>query len=125
MAERCNIRSVMNWYIKVLKNYAVFEGRSRRKEYWYFFLFNILAGIAIGIIVGLTSALSGAGSTPLDVVSGIYNVALLVPSIAVGIRRMHDTGHSGWWLWVPFANMYLLCIEGETQSNKYGPDPKA
>lgn len=115
----------MNWYIKVLKNYAVFEGRSRRKEYWYFFLFNILAGIAIGIIVSLTSALSGAGSTPLDVISGIYNVAMLVPSIAVGIRRMHDTGHSGWWLWVPFANMYLLCIEGETQSNKYGPDPKA
>jgi uncharacterized membrane protein YhaH (DUF805 family) len=115
----------MDYYLKALKNYAVFEGRARRKEYWYFVLFNILAGITIGITVGVTSALSGAGSTPVDVIGALYNVAMLVPGIAVGIRRLHDTGRSGWWLLVPIAGFVFLCFSGDAQTNKYGPDPKA
>ena len=82
----------MNWYLKVLKKYAVFGERARRKEYWLFFLFSILITIVLGIIDGLVGLGTGRN---LGLLGGLYSLAVLIPSIAVSIRRLHDTGHSG------------------------------
>lgn len=112
----------MNWYLKVLKQYAVFSGRARRKEYWMFFLFNILISIALGFMEGL---LGIARNNDQSVLSNIYSLAVLIPSIAVGIRRMHDTNRSGWWLLLPIVNLIFLAQDGETGENRFGPDPKA
>ena len=113
---------MMNFVTDALKKYAVFEGRSRRSEYWYFFLFNILLGIVaqvIDISAGLADAETGAG--PLRIITGL---AFLIPSIAVGVRRMHDVGKSGWYLLIPIYNIVLLATEGDKGPNEYGDDPK-
>lgn len=114
----------MNWYLKVLQNYAVFNGRARRKEYWMFVLFNVIFSIGIAIIEGSFRGRALAqGATPIA--SNLYNLALLVPSIAVGVRRMHDTNHSGWFLLIPIYNLILACREGTQGPNRFGSDPKA
>ena len=106
----------MKYYIKVLQNYATFNGRARRSEYWYFVLFNTIISFVIGFIGGLTDIL---------ILGNIYSLAVLVPSIAVGVRRMHDVGKSGWFLLIPIYNLILAFTEGEKGENKYGADPKA
>ena len=106
----------MNYYVEVLKKYAVFNGRARRSEYWYFFLFNILISIGLGVVAGITK---------ISIVGNLYSLAVLVPSIAVGIRRMHDVGKSGWYLLIPIYSLVLACTPGEVNSNQYGDDPKA
>lgn len=105
----------MNYYFKVLKNYATFTGRARRSEYWYFFLFNIIASFLIGIIGGLTGNLF---------LGNIYSLLILLPSIAVGVRRMHDVGKSGWFILIPIYNLVLAVTEGDKGANEYGEDPK-
>ncbi len=107
----------MNHYITVLKKYAVFSGRASRAEYWYFVLFNTIIAFVLGLLIG-SSGSSGIGLIPL-----IYNLALLVPSIAVGVRRMHDVNKSGWFLLIPFYNLYLAVTEGTHGPNEYGEDP--
>ncbi len=119
----------MNWYLGTLKQYAVFSGRARRKEYWFFVLFNVLISIVLSIIDGITGTLSM--ELGLGVLSGLYTLAVLIPSIAVSVRRLHDTGRSGWWLliaFIPLIGLVLLVfmlLDGQAQENKYGPDPKA
>jgi uncharacterized membrane protein YhaH (DUF805 family) len=112
----------MNYYITVLKKYAVFEGRARRAEYWYFVLFNIIIVIVLGIIETMSgsSTLSDQG-----ILVRIYDLAVLIPSIAVGIRRMHDVNKNGWYLLIPLYNLILACTDGTKGDNQYGPDPKA
>ena len=95
----------MNWYLEVLKKYAVFGGRSRRKEYWYFFLFNILISIVLMIIDGLTGTLSLEAG--MGLLGGIYALAVLIPGIAVTVRRLHDTNHSVFWF---RSSGPLLCL---------------
>ena len=112
----------MNWYLKVLKQYAVFSGRARRKEYWMFFLFNLLISLALAFMEGL---LGIARNNDQSVLSNIYSLAVLIPSIAVGIRRMHDTNRSGWWLLLPIVNLIFLAQDGQSGENRFGPDPKA
>ena len=118
----------MYWYIKVWKNFAVFDGRARRKEYWMFFLINVLISFALGFFDGFTGMYND--ELGLGVISGIYSLAILVPSIAVGVRRLHDTGKSGWWFLtflIPVigivAWIILLATPGDEGSNKYGEDP--
>lgn len=119
----------MNWYIKVLKNYANFEGRARRKEYWMFYLFNFLAVIIIGFLAGI---ISGILKTNFGIpVFCIYYLAIILPSLAVAVRRLHDIGKSGWWLFIsliPIVGSIILlvwlCIEGTPGQNQYGPNPK-
>lgn len=83
-----------------------------------FFLFNIL--ISYGLLI-----LSAVTETPaLVMVYVLYTLGVLIPGIAVGIRRMHDVGKSGWYIIVPFYNLVLACTEGEHNENQYGPDPK-
>lgn len=118
----------MEWYLKVVRdNYANFVGRARRQEYWMFTLFNLIAYVVL-VVVG--RMLFGKGFMG-DIPSAIYSLALLIPSIAVSIRRLHDTDRSGWWLllaFIPLANIALLvfmCFEGTRGSNRFGNDPKA
>lgn len=119
----------MNWYMQVLKKYAEFSGRARRSEYWYFTLFNIIASILLAIVdavFGTFSAEAGMG-----VLGGIYTLAVLIPSIAVSVRRLHDTGRSGWWILLavlPIANLVLLVfmvLDSNPGENRFGPNPKA
>ena len=113
----------MNWYLAAVKNYAVFSGRARRKEYWMFFLFNtIFTFVAMILDVALGIAMHGVGYGPIY---SIYALAMLIPSIAVGVRRMHDTGNSGWCILIPIYNLVLACTDGTQGANEYGPDPKA
>lgn len=109
----------MNWYIEVLTKYAVFSGRARRKEYWMFFLFNTIIAFVLGIVVGLSGAGDGG-----EAITNIYSLGVLIPGIAVGVRRMHDTDHSGWWLLLPIVNLIFACTEGTPGPNRFGPSPK-
>jgi len=110
----------MNWYITVMKKYAVFSGRARRKEYWMFLLFNSL--IAFGLFAGFVGALAHIN---LSFLSVIYTLVIIIPSISVGVRRMHDTNRSGWWLIVPIVGLVFLFFNGNPNENDFGPDPKA
>ena len=112
----------MNWYVDVLKKYAVFEGRARRKEYWMFALFNIIISFVIGFVLGFLGSITGI--TQLGTLSYLYTLAILCPAIAVGVRRMHDTGRSGWWIIVPIANLVFACMDSQPGPNEYGPNPK-
>ena len=112
----------MNWYLAVLSNYAGFTGRARRQEYWMFVLFNFLIGIGLGV-VGFMLHFSA--------LSGIYGLVVIIPSIAVSVRRLHDTGKSGLMLLVALipiiGAIWLLILfftEGMRGPNQYGPDPK-
>lgn len=105
----------MNYYTDVLKKYAVFEGRARRKEYWMFFLINVIISFVVGFVGGLIH---------LPIIGTIYSLAVLVPSIAVGIRRMHDTDHSGWWLIVPIVDLVFACTDSTPGPNRFGENPK-
>lgn len=118
----------MQWYLEVLKKYAVFEGRARRKEYWMFSLFSFIVALGLAIVDGVLGLSAGG----VGALGTLYSLAVLLPSIGVSIRRLHDIGHSGWWLLL----IFLFCIgwiilliwavtDGESGTNAYGPDPKA
>lgn len=111
----------MKWYIKVLKKYAIFNGRAHRTEYWMFFLFNIIFSFILGFIVVFFGAIT---NTDQSILYNIYNLAILVPSIAVSIRRMHDIDRSGWWILVPIAGFIFLFIKGTEGENRFGSAPK-
>lgn len=105
----------IKWYFHVWKNYGNFEGRASRKEYWNFFLFNFLAGLILGVV--------SAG-----VLSIIYSIAVIVPNIAVGVRRLHDIGKSGWLMLlglIPLVGFIILivffCLESSSEGDKYAP----
>ncbi len=106
---------IINWYVTVLKKYADFNGRSRRSEYWYFFLVNVIISLILNLI--------GRG-TGLGILSLVYSLIVLVPGIAVAVRRMHDVNKSGWFILIPIYNLILACTEGTKGDNQYGADPK-
>ena len=112
----------MTWYVKVLKQYFDFSGRARRKEYWMFFLVHLLVSLVLGLLFGFLEGVSGI--VGLSYLGQLYSLAIFIPSIAVGVRRMHDSDYRGWWLLFPFFNLYLLVIEGTKGANRFGPDPK-
>lgn len=119
----------MNWYLAVLKKYAVFGGRAQRAEYWFFFLFNIIISIVLTVLDGMLGTMNAEAG--LGLLSGLYTLAVLIPGIAVTIRRLHDTGRSGWWIliaFVPFIGALVLLVfmilDSQPGSNEYGPNPK-
>jgi uncharacterized membrane protein YhaH (DUF805 family) len=107
----------MNWYLSVLLKYADFSGRARRKEYWMF----VLGNFVISFIISLIQIVLMNNSKAL---LNIYTLAIIVPSIAVGVRRMHDIGYNGWFILIPIYNLFLLVCEGNKGANEYGADPK-
>lgn len=115
----------MNWYISVLKQYAVFSGRARRTEYWMFVLCNVI----VMQLLGMVDKLIGGDK---EFISGIYSLAVLLPSLAVAVRRLHDTDRSGWWLLlglIPIIGtlvlIYFMVCNGQKGPNRFGDDPKA
>ncbi len=110
-----------NYYVRAFKKYADFNGRARRSEYWYFFLFNI---IALMVAAGIDSLYG------MPVLYGIYALASFIPGLAVAIRRLHDTDKSGWFILIALIPLigliliYFMCVDGTPGTNKYGPNPK-
>ncbi|KIA80956.1 membrane protein [Chromobacterium piscinae] len=115
----------MHWYFSVLSKYAVFSGRARRQEYWCFALTNLIISLMLLVI---QHRVLGSQSQWL---TNIYSLALLLPSLAVSMRRLHDIGRSGWWMWImfiPVVGVLILlvfhCQDSQAGSNQYGPSPK-
>jgi uncharacterized membrane protein YhaH (DUF805 family) len=119
----------MNWYLQVLKNYAVFSGRARRKEYWMFVLFNMIFAIVAMILDNVLGiAIKGVGYGPI---SGLYLLAIIIPSLAVAVRRLHDVGKSGWMIFISLIPiigaiwlLVLLVTDSNSDENEYGSNPK-
>ncbi len=119
----------MNWYLEVLKKYAVFNGRARRKEYWYFALFNIIISIALAVIDGITGSFSAKAG--MGLLGGLYTLVILIPGMAVSVRRLHDTDRNGWWLLIAlipligaFVFLVFMVQDGKPGENQYGSNPK-
>lgn len=116
----------MEWFLKVVKeHYADFNGRARRKEYWMFALVATLPVIVLYILGIIFAFISGILSAIFFIIVGLFALAITIPGLAVGIRRMHDVGKSGWYLLIPIYSLILAITEGEKGNNQYGPDPKA
>ncbi|SJM38125.1 Inner membrane protein YhaI [Psychrobacter pasteurii] len=124
----------MDWFLDVIKNkYAKFDGRARRKEYWMFQLFYYLIMAVVFLVFGMLTAVTGS-EVFMTIALGIYFLfvlALLLPMLAVTVRRLHDIGKSGWWIlisFVPYIGPIVLlvfcCLDSESGANKYGPNPK-
>lgn len=113
----------MNYYFEVLKKYAVFGGRARRKEYWMFVLFNFIISLVINLVAAFVEI--------LFFLYYLYMLAILIPGIAVTVRRLHDTNRSGWWWFisvVPVIGAIILIVflaqDSQPGENQYGPNPK-
>ncbi len=108
----------MYYYFKALQNYAAFSGRASRKEYWMFFLFNMLIIIALSFIDVIVDP-----NTENGLFSSIYQLAVMIPWLAVAVRRMHDVNKNGWFIFIPIYNLILTITEGDAYNNEYGPPP--
>ncbi|EFA4386331.1 DUF805 domain-containing protein [Escherichia coli] len=114
----------MQWYLAVLKNYTGFSGRARRLEFWMFALINAIIGIILDII-------QLWAEFPYPYLSALYGLAVLLPAIAVSVRRLHDTDRSGWWLLLafipvigPIILLVFYCQSGTSGINRFGDDPE-
>lgn len=120
--------SMRGMYLEVLKKYAVFSGRAQRKEYWMFFLCNLIIAFALGLIERIAGIATESNQSLLVI---LYGLAVLLPGLAVGVRRLHDTGRSGWWLLialVPIIGTIVLLVflvqDSQPGDNQYGPNSK-
>jgi uncharacterized membrane protein YhaH (DUF805 family) len=107
----------MHWYTDVLKKYAVFDGRARREEFWMFTLFNLIISLGIALI-----------AAPLYL---LYSLIVLLPHLAVTVRRLHDTARNGWWLLIvliplvgPIMILVFTALDSDPEENQYGANPK-
>lgn len=111
----------MEWYLAVLKKYAEFSGRAGRREYWMFFLINFAISIGVSMLANMADFAQ---------LASLYSLAVMIPGLAVGVRKLHDIGKSGWmllvslipligWIWV----IVLLATPGDPAENQYGPVP--
>ncbi len=119
----------MKWFVKCMKQYADFGGRARRTEFWMFVLFNIIFSVVASLIdraIGFK-----IGAIQLGIIGLIYSLAVLIPALAVSVRRLHDIGKSGWmilinlipfigWIWF----IVLMVKDSQPGENQYGPNPK-
>ena len=118
-----------------IKRYADFKGRSRRKEYWMFTLFQLICLAALFLLIFAVESITGDSELGVDIALGIgilgYLGLFFIPGIAVTVRRFHDQGKSGWFYllsFIPYVGgiimIVFMCIDGERYENLYGPDPK-
>ena len=119
----------MSWFIMALKKYATFSGRARRKEYWFFVLFYVLISIVAAVIDVMTGSFDS--TMGMGMLGLLVALALLIPSLAVAVRRLHDTDRSGWWVLlclIPLIGgiwlLVLLCLDSTPGDNRFGPNPK-
>jgi uncharacterized membrane protein YhaH (DUF805 family) len=121
---------MLDWMLMPLKRYADFSGRSRRKEYWMFVLGVFIAAIVLGIVEGIVG-LSGMVGGVYGPLTTLLLLGVIIPSIAVQVRRFHDQDKSGWFVLLAFipilgglAVLIFMCLEGTKGPNRFGPDPK-
>jgi len=108
---------MVNYFVGALTtHYMDFKGRARRAEFWYFYLLWVATFVVLGIIAGYVSFVS--------YIAGLFFIGTIIPVIALSVRRMHDTGHSGWWMFVPLMNIIYTFTAGTSGPNTYGADPK-
>jgi len=125
----------MNYYLNAFKKYAVFKGRSGRKEYWIFTMINVAAYFALTAVsvINMNMAINSGDYNESTIVMAylpsIFGLAIFVPSLAVAVRRLHDVGKSGWWFLINFIPLlgaiyflFLMSQAGEVGGNKYGPE---
>ena len=119
----------MQWFMTVLQKWSDFSGRARRREYWFFALFYLLIYIALTVVDMLTGLLNAA--TGVGVLGGLFALAMLIPGLAVGVRRLHDTDRSGWWLLlalIPVIGTIVVLVfyllDSQPGDNRFGPNPK-
>ncbi len=117
------MEKMISCYKKYWSNYVNFQGRARRSEYWYPVLCNFIVSLVLGILANIASF--------LGFLAGIFGLAVILPSLSVAVRRLHDVGKSGWWLFiglVPLVGGILLlvwaCTDSAAGENQYGPNPK-
>lgn len=130
----------MEWMLMPLRRYADFEGRSRRMEYWMFYLFTLIIGMVAALVIlaiamllytmNLSESAMGMVLIPIWLILFLASMALIVPTIAVTVRRLHDQDKSGWMIllgFIPFVGgiilLVFMCLEGTRGPNRYGPDP--
>lgn len=126
----------MNWFIKAFTNYVGFQGRARRREFWFYTLFMmIIMAVLSAVFPGESAFYGGGGSsfsfyyTPSPIVM-VAQLVFLLPSLAVSVRRLHDTGRSGWWVLIgliPFVGIIVLIVffcQDSVAANEHGPNPK-
>ncbi len=119
------------------RKYATFSGRARRSEFWYWVLFNFLVGLVLGILASATGGMELDPVTgmptygPTGILANIVSLALLIPTIAVTVRRLHDTDRSGFWWFIvlipivgPIILLVFAALAGTPGPNRFGPDPK-
>ncbi|MEH6662184.1 MAG: DUF805 domain-containing protein [Parasphingorhabdus sp.] len=129
----------MEWMLMPLRRYADFSGRSRRKEYWMFILLILIVGVVLGWMTGsFTTASDPADSFEMatwsssSILLSVFYLAIIIPSLAVQVRRFHDQDKSGWLVLLNFIPLVgglivlvFMCLEGTRGDNRFGPDPKA
>jgi uncharacterized membrane protein YhaH (DUF805 family) len=130
MSRRIQNPKIMNWYLQVIKKYAVFTGRARRKEFWMYVLFNIIVSIVAAVIDNVIG--TNISILPYGYVFMVYNLFVIIPSLAVSVRRMHDIGKSGWMILVgliPIIGgiwlLVLFVMDSKPGDNNWGANPKA
>ena len=109
-------QSGFQWFLTAMKKYTIFDGRARRKEYWYFVLFSNLVTVPVAIYTEI--------NTDFELANLIVSLVFMLPNFAVSVRRMHDVGKSGWYIIIPFYNLYLFAMDSQVGDNEYGPNPK-
>lgn len=121
----------MYWYLKVLRQYADFNGRARRKEFWMYSLFTVLISLVLSVVDGVLGLEIGGSGLYGGWLGAIYGLVTFIPGVAVSVRRVHDTGRSGWWLLIaliPLIGIIVLlvieCLDGTPGDNRFGPSPK-
>ena len=124
LSKQCDKIRAISYYLAVLKKYAVFSGRAQRAEYWYFLLFNMI----IVIVLNLVSSVIGDN---IGILGLLFGLALAIPSIAVAVRRLHDTDRSWWWLLIGFVPLVgaivlivFMALDSHPGQNRYGLNPK-
>ena len=119
----------MNWYLAVLRKYAVFSGRARRMEYW---MFALVSFVIVCVLSTMEFMMGIAVGSPQSALTILYTLAVFIPELAVCVRRLHDTGRSGWWLLLtllPVLGIVILIVfvlqDSQPGENRFGPNPKA
>src|SRR5262245_16830278 len=114
----------MNWFVEAWKKYAVFQGRARRREYWFFVLFNTVIAVVLSVVDLMTGTVDD--DVGIGLLGGLFLLASIVPSFAVSVRRLHDIGRTGWWVLlgvVPIVGTLVLLVfallDSEPGANQY------
>ena len=120
---------MLYWYLEALKKYADFKGRARRREYWFFVLGNFL--IAVLCLAGMGAFPDSAIGTTFVLIYVVFALGVIIPNLAVTVRRLHDNDRTGWWIFIsiipligPLISLYFLVQDSQSGKNRFGLNPK-